>query len=422
MIKEHLTKEQLIEDNYPNEGTLIIDCVEETKEHNGLEKYIEMDISIIEFAIINNFLFKCTNNEYSNIKIDMYGKCSDSTGRITFGGVHRDNEAWWFSGEWSEINGKIILQTRQYKNSYDQLCHTFSISINDGILYDKSYEVVNLFKKIAYNNSDYKGKCLKIKVFGKSFDGIEILDTADFNKNIILSETQDKFLKHYVNRIKRGNTARYLLNGVPGTGKTEVIRKIVHSLIGDATFIIPEFREIDDLINILESCNIFDPGVLIIDDIDLYLGSRSTGRYSTVLGEFLSFFDGVKKNKISILASTNDKELVDKAAERPGRFNMTLDFGYLNDEQIEDVCKIHLDNEWLCEDVYKSLKGKDDNGNKINITGAFIANLGENIREMSQDYDDWGVKDTISLIKEVYKGFYSSQISKTKNTIGFKKD
>jgi SpoVK/Ycf46/Vps4 family AAA+-type ATPase len=168
----------------------------------------------------------------------------------------------------------------------------------------------------------------------------------------------------------------------------------------------------------MEACEIFDNAVIIMDDIDLFLGSRDNGSYTRLLGQFLSFFDGVKKRKISLLASTNDKGLVDKAAERPGRFNFTLDYTFLDEEQIKKVCNIHLPEEWQIEEVYDCLTG-NINGKKVNITGAFIANLADNIREMSEDEPTWGVEDTLSLIKESYKGFYSSQVEKEKEKIGF---
>jgi SpoVK/Ycf46/Vps4 family AAA+-type ATPase len=209
------------------------------------------------------------------------------------------------------------------------------------------------------------------------------------------------------------------LNGEPGTGKTESIREVARKLMPNVTFIIPDFSNTDDLTSIMEACEIFEPGVLIMDDIDLYLGSRDNGSYTRLLGQFLSFFDGVKKRKISLLASTNDKGLVDKAAERPGRFNFTIDYGFLDAEQIVKVCQIHLPVKWQVKEVYDALTGKV-NGRKVNITGAFIANLADNIKEMAEDDKDWSIDDTVSLIKESYKGFYQTQIDKEKETMGFK--
>ena len=83
-------------------------------------------------------------------------------------------------------------------------------------------------------------------------------------------------------------------------------------------------------------------------------------------------------------------------------------------------------NNWLINSInltnYSFIANETEkiNGKKVNITGAFIANLAENIREMSEGDDNWSVEDTISLIKESYKGFYSSQIEKEKQNLGFK--
>ena len=155
-----------------------------------------------------------------------------------------------------------------------------------------------------------------------------------------------------------------------------------------------------------------------MDDIDLYLGSRDNGSYTRLLGQFLSFFDGVKKRKISLLASTNDKGLVDKAAERPGRFHTIIDFSYLNDEQIVRVCNIHLQPQWKCQEVYDVLTS-NINGRKANITGAFISNLAENLKEMSEDNEEWNMDDTLALIRQSYLGFYSSQTEREKSSVGF---
>jgi hypothetical protein len=97
---------------------------------------------------------------------------------------------------------------------------------------------------------------------------------------------------------------------------------------------------------------------------------------------------------------------------------MTLDYTFLTSEQIIKVCQIHLPEKYQIQEVYDVLTGTI-NGKKVNVTGAFIANLADNIKEMSEDDENWSVEDTISLIKESYKGFYMSQVEK-QNNIGFK--
>ena len=392
------------------------DELEDDEEYPS-NSYVE-EVSFIEFAIINAYLYDSFRGHQKDIVVSSYGT-SDSIGRITFGGSYEITGSYWFSSKIEGDENEYILQTKMFIDGRNELVNQFNITTKKGVSHKHFVEVFKKIKTLAFNNSEYKGKCIKIKLRDGRFRGIEIIDIKQSSNELILNDVQLKFIDHFINRVSRGGNARYLLNGEPGTGKTESIREIARKLIPNVTFIIPDFGNSDDLTSIMEACEIFDNAVIIMDDIDLYLGSRDNGSYTRLLGQFLSFFDGVKKRAISLLASTNDKGLVDKAAERPGRFNFTLDYSFLDEGQIEKVCNIHLPEKWKVKEVYEALTGTI-NGKKVNITGAFIANLADNIKEMSEDDENWSIEDTISLIKESYKGFYSSQVEKEKQSMGFK--
>ena len=375
------------------------------------------EVSFIEFAIVNGFLHDCFKGKQKQITVSSYGT-TDSIGRLTFGGSFDITGSYWFTGKFEGDDNEYIFQTKMFTDNRNELINQINITCKKGIEYNTLSELFKKIKSLAFNNSEFKGKCIKVKLRDGRFRGIEIIDIKESSNELILNDVQMKYIEHFISRVGRGGNARYLFNGEPGTGKTESIREIARKLIPKVTFIIPDFGNSDDLTSIMEACEIFENAVIIMDDIDLYLGSRDNGSYTRLLGQFLSFFDGVKKRKISLLASTNDKGLVDKAAERPGRFNFTLDYSFLDEKQIEKVCNIHLDEKWRKQEVYDALSG-NINGKKVNITGAFIANLADNIKEMSEDDEEWSVEDTISLIKESYKGFYSSQVEKEKSTMGF---
>jgi|TARA_R110000822_G_scaffold59269_4_gene147912 hypothetical protein len=390
---------------------------------NEKVKQYNREISIVEFAVFNKYLYQCLNNNIGGFKTTTYGEVSN-TGTLTFGGEFKPVLSWWFNLESTNIlpDVNIIIQTSIDKNNYGEIYCRVNISFEEGQTNSDLSDYFDEFKKTAFNNSVYKGKCLKVSVRDGNFQGIDIINMESFEKELILTKTQNQYIKHFVKRVGRGGNARYMLNGTPGTGKTDSIRRIIFELTPEITFVIPDFYNSRDLTMIMEACEIFNPGVIVIDDIDLYLGNREKGGYTSLLGEFLSFFDGVKKRKISLLASTNDKSLVDKAAERPGRFNVIIDFGYLDDEQTKAVANIHLDKKWQVEAVYDLLTGSID-GKKVKVTGAFIANLAENIDEMSEDMVDegeWTLDDTLRLIKDSYIGFYYSQVEKNKGGIGFK--
>jgi hypothetical protein len=375
------------------------------------------EVSFIEFAIFNAYLYECFKGKQNQIKVSSYG-ITDSIGRITFGGSFEITGSFWFNSKFEGDDNDYVFQTKMFIDGRNELVNQINITCKKGIEYTKIVELFKKIKILAFNNSEYRGKCIKVKLREGRFKGIEIIDIVESSNELVLNDVQTKFIEHFISRVGRGGNARYLFNGEPGTGKTESIREIARKLIPNVTFIIPDFGNSDDLTSIMEACEIFENAVIIMDDIDLYLGSRDNGSYTRLLGQFLSFFDGVKKRKISLLASTNDKGLVDKAAERPGRFNFTLDYSFLDEKQIERVCNIHLPERWQVKEVYDALTGTI-NGKKVKITGAFIANLADNIKEMSEDDENWSIDDTVSLVNESYKGFYSSQVEKEKSTMGF---
>jgi hypothetical protein len=402
----------------PNDGfsNEISDDEDEDDEPYVTNSYTE-EVSFIEFAIINAYLHSVLKGKQSGMIVNGYGT-SDNIGRLEYGGSFEVTGSYWFSCKLEDDENDYIFQTKMFLDGRNELVNQFHLTAKKGIDHELFIKLMKKLKTLAFNESEYKGKCIKVKLREGRFKGIEVIDIKESSNELVLNDVQLKFIDHFISRVARGGNARYLLNGEPGTGKTESIREIARKLIPKVTFIIPDFGNSEDLTSIMEACEIFENSVIIMDDIDLYLGSRDNGSYTRLLGQFLAFFDGVKKRKISLLASTNDKGLVDKAAERPGRFNFTLDYSFLDDEQIVKVCNIHLPEKWKVQEVYDALSGKI-NGKKVNITGAFIANLADNIKEMSEDDIEWGIADTVSLIKESYKGFYSSQVDKEKETMGF---
>ena len=386
-----------------------------------LDNFIDKVTSPVELGIVNQYLFDTYKNGPNNgITILGYGGLYNK--KFFMNGVFDNSRGWWFQLKLdSDPDNQIYFQTNAYFDRNDRFVTELCLTSQKNMSIEKLDNLINDIKRIAFNNSRFKGKCLEVEIRSGIFEGIKVIEVKDVVNDLILSESQETFMKHFIKRLRRDKNMRILLNGVPGTGKTELIRKIIAELMPHVTFVIPRFNNIEDLRTILTSCEIFNNGTIIMDDIDLFIGSRQRGNYTNVLGEFLNFFDGIKKRQISILASTNDKNLVDEAAERPGRFNAIIDFDYLSDEAVIKVCDIHLHERWKVKEVYDALTGNID-GKKAKITGAFIANLANNLNEMyidaEEDGEEWTLKDTLSLIRSSYKGFYSSQTSKAKR-IGF---
>jgi SpoVK/Ycf46/Vps4 family AAA+-type ATPase len=89
----------------------------------------------------------------------------------------------------------------------------------------------------------------------------------------------------------------------------------------------------------IELAELLAPCIVIFDDIDLSLGSRKKGMVSGGLAQFLDVLDGTEKIRkdVGIIATTNSLELLDMAAQRPGRFDKLLSFDSLTKSNIKNI-------------------------------------------------------------------------------------
>tara|TARA_R110000851_G_scaffold47424_1_gene115102 strand:- start:59635 stop:60969 length:1335 start_codon:yes stop_codon:yes gene_type:complete len=248
----------------------------------------------------------------------------------------------------------------------------------------------NLFK-LAIDSSNLKGSYLTIYDEYLEWKIRELKDIS-FD-DVFLPEDLMDDLHMYVKLFEKKNKiSRYMLSGVPGTGKTELTRAVSNILNQKGVTIIKTnickiIKEKFELAKILAPC------VLILDDIDLYLGDRNHGSYSPLLGAFLDILDGVDKlpDNVGVIASTNAPHLIDLAAQRPGRFDKVLFFDDLTLDNIKDIIKKSL----------KSLNKKYGNVSEDDVTtltddklveffkeagmtGAFIHEIVQDIKNKSE--------------------------------------
>jgi len=149
---------------------------------------------------------------------------------------------------------------------------------------------------------------------------------------------------------------------------------------------------------------LFEPAIICLDDLDLLVGSRSSNYSPRLLSSFLQELDGFDKNNVFLLATTNEKELVDLAASRPLRFDLTLDFGLLDNKNYYDLVVANTKNDKILnifdEDLMISLKKKK-------VTGAFIVNLIHQAEIMDKINPGTDLKKYLqNFIEMSYSGFY----------------
>jgi cell division protease FtsH len=128
--------------------------------------------------------------------------------------------------------------------------------------------------------------------------------------------------------LKRG----LLFYGPPGNGKTMVGKILAKEVDANFVWVTPKDL-IDagprDIADIYSFARLLAPAIIFFEDIDLIGGEDRFGRsFQWVLGELLSQLDGFDSNHgVITIATTNNIEVLDKAlANRPGRFDIRIEF------------------------------------------------------------------------------------------------
>jgi len=197
-----------------------------------------------------------------------------------------------------------------------------------------------VYKKIIYSaiaHSNLKGSYFTMPPDALAWEK-RTLERRDYGDIYLPKKTMED-LKLFTSLYeKKGEIMRYLFAGTPGTGKTESTLAISNILKNGGVTIIKTVV-CDALKEKVELAELLAPSLIIFDDIDLSLGSRTKGGVSRSLGTFLDALDGTDKISagVGIIATTNSIQLLDLAAQRPGRFDKIMSFDKITKENIRDI-------------------------------------------------------------------------------------
>jgi len=292
-----------------------------------------------------------------------------------------------------KINGNdISFVMMAFKEGYEIKNVVRLSSLDDDDI--KSEVIYNELFRLAVDSSNLKGSYLTISDERLEWKIRELKDIS-FN-DVFLPDDLMCDLEMYIKLFeKKGLIPRYMFSGVPGTGKTESTRAISKILNNQKVTIIK--TNICKIIKEkFELAKILAPSIMILDDIDLYLGDRNNGSFSPLLGAFLDILDGVDKlpDDVGVIASTNAPHLIDLAAQRPGRFHKLLFFDELTSTNIKSIIEKSLNN---LDEKYGKVTKKDrkvlTDSKLVNFfkdegsTGAFIHEIIQDIKNKSEILD-----------------------------------
>ncbi len=137
-----------------------------------------------------------------------------------------------------------------------------------------------------------------------------------------------------------------LLYGPPGSGKTYAVEKLSEFLgfpcfeINADSVASPYIHDTSKKIaEIFQKAMEKAPSVLVIDELESYLGSRESRSEHRVeeVDEFLRSIPKAIEKQVLIIGMTNHLSMIDKAVLRKGRFDQIIELGMPSPEEIENV-------------------------------------------------------------------------------------
>lgn len=130
----------------------------------------------------------------------------------------------------------------------------------------------------------------------------------------------------------------YLLEGVPGTGKTSLIFAIA-SMLKMNIAIINFGPDMDDAVFMKAISYMPSNSILLMEDVDSVFNERDTLVHSPItFSALLNTLDGVaRRHKLITFITTNHIERLDEALLRPGRIDKIFNFSYASENQIKEM-------------------------------------------------------------------------------------
>ena len=136
-----------------------------------------------------------------------------------------------------------------------------------------------------------------------------------------------------------------MLAGPPGVGKSLTINAIIKE--AGCTVLWASFSQLhENMEHLFKTARKYAPTILLLEDIDaLGITSQRTSYSSGAgLSTLLNLMDGVESNDgVVTVATSNHPELMDWALiNRPGRFDVRLDFSFPDEATLERIFKLKL--------------------------------------------------------------------------------
>lgn len=188
----------------------------------------------------------------------------------------------------------------------------------------------------------------------------------------------------------------YLLEGLPGTGKSSLVHVIASEL--DLSICILNFtNNIDDITFTRALQKLPKKSILLLEDIDcLFMDRKANDNLKNIItfSGLLNALDGIVcKSGLITFMTTNYSNKLDPALKRPGRIDKVYQFSYVKPKEIKEMYNIFYPSGVDIDKFLKIVK----NDNKLKLTTAML-----------QEYfytcliDDLSIIDNYNLLESIY--------------------
>jgi cell division protease FtsH len=205
---------------------------------------------------------------------------------------------------------------------------------------DSARRVLAEVRRLTVDRSVIRGQVLALgEGEGHHYGGMRFMARPGLTRDslVLPEETLAQIERHVIGiavhgprlqaagqHLKRG----VLLYGPPGTGKTHTVRYLLSELTNLTTFVLSG-RSLRLIGQACALARVFQPSMVVMEDIDLIAGDRSFGPVGAnpLLFEVLNQIDGLGDDvDVTFLLTTNRVDILERAlAERPGRVDAAVE-------------------------------------------------------------------------------------------------